>query len=180
MPETRKEFGFIRTECACAGCKAACRHLPGYMVPADLQRISERLGYGDPVAFALDYLLASPGAIVVDHCEVRRIRTIVPARRNDGACIFLDEDERCSIHAESGFGCAFFDMHQSQEEADRRSSRGLCEIDRSWRTNHLYAQLWLLLNAIGRVAPSPVVARARLQAALEAQKAQAVLPEDSK
>jgi hypothetical protein len=71
-------------------------------------------------------------------------------------------------------------MHQSQEEADRRSSRGLCEIDRSWRTNHLYAQLWLLLNAIGRVAPSPVVARARLQAALEAQKAQAVLPEDSK
>jgi hypothetical protein len=159
----RSEFGFERTECACTDCKAACRHLPGYLIPADLNRIAARLGYDDLAAFALNNLLASPGAIIVDRSVLRRIPTLTPARRSDGVCIFLDGAENCSIHADCGFGCAFFDMHQSQEEADRRSSRGLREIDRAWSTKQVYARVWLLLRAAGRVAPSPVVARARLQ-----------------
>jgi hypothetical protein len=35
----RSEFGFFRTVCACAGCVLNCRHLPGYLIPADLERI---------------------------------------------------------------------------------------------------------------------------------------------
>lgn len=167
----RSEFGYERTVCACEDCKAACRRLPGYLIPADLDRIAARLGYDDLVAFALNCLLASPGAIVVDRGVVRRIRTLTPARRIDGACIFLDGAENCSIHVDSCFGCAFFDMHQSREEADRRSSRGLRAIDRAWNTNHIYARLWLLLSAVGRIAPSPVTARAQLQADLKSSRA---------
>lgn len=69
----------------------------------------------------------------------------------------------------SPFGCSHFDAHQTEEEADRRSGAGHYQIDLAWKNNHLYARLWLLLNALGRVAPSPVEARARMRAAIEAQ-----------
>jgi hypothetical protein len=51
-------------------------------------RIALHLGYSNPVEFALDNLLASPGAIVVDRGQIRRMRTLAPARRQDGAVFF--------------------------------------------------------------------------------------------
>src|SRR5438874_6570965 len=39
LPMVREEFGFRRTECACAFCKAPCRHLPGALDPSDLPRL---------------------------------------------------------------------------------------------------------------------------------------------
>jgi len=62
--------------------------LPGFLLPSDIRRIALHLGYSNPVEFALDNLLASPGAIVVDRGHIRRIRTLAPARRQDGACLF--------------------------------------------------------------------------------------------
>jgi hypothetical protein len=57
----------------------------------------------------------------------------------------------------------------NNEEADLRSSAGHYQVDLAWKNDHLYARLWLLLNALRRVAPSPVAARARMRAAIEAQ-----------
>lgn len=168
MPEVRKEFGFERTVCACGECTINCHFIPGYLIPADLERIAARLGYEDLIEFAVNNLLASPGATVLDGGQVRQIPTLVPARRKDGACVFLDGQNRCSIHDGSPFGCAFFDVHQSREESDRRSCYGLAQIDRAWREGHLYAQLWLLLRTLRLTAPSPVAARARMNATLEA------------
>lgn len=168
MPEVRKEFGFARTVCACGECTINCHFIPGYLIPADLERIAARLGYDDLIEFAVNNLLASPGATVLDGGQVRQIPTLVPARRSDGACCFLDVQDGCRIHVDSPFGCAFFDVHQSKEESDRRSSYGLAEIDHGWREGHLYAQLWLLLKALGLIAPSPVAARAKMNTVLAA------------
>jgi hypothetical protein len=105
----------------------------------------------------------------MDHGQIRRIQTLVPARRQDGACLFLDEEDRCRVHSVSPYGCSHFDGRQTNEEADLRSSAGHYQVDLAWKNDHLYARLWLLLNALSRVAPSPVAARARMRAAIEAQ-----------
>jgi Fe-S-cluster containining protein len=170
MSQIRTEFGFKRTVCACSECAINCRFIPGYLIPADLERIAGHLGCKNLIEFALEHLLASPGATVLERGQVRQIPTLVPARRGDGACKFLDANNRCTIHEVSPFGCAFFDAHQSKAESDYRSGSGLVQIDRAWQADHLYARLWLLLDALGKVGPSPVAARARLQQALAAKK----------
>lgn len=91
----RNEFGFGRTVCGCPDCVSNCRFIPGYLVPADLCRNGEQLAPGDDLlAWSRDHLLASPGAQVMRGGRVFRIRTLVPARRSDGACRFLTADDR--------------------------------------------------------------------------------------
>jgi hypothetical protein len=80
-----------------------------------------------------------------------------------------DEEHRCRIHRVSPYGCSHFDAHQTNEEADLGSSAGHYQVDLAWKNDRLYARLWLLLKALGRVAPSPVESRARMRAAIEAQ-----------
>jgi hypothetical protein len=81
----------------------------------------------------------------------------------------MDEEDRCRIHSVSPYGCSHFDAHQTNEEADLGSSAGHYQVDLAWKNDRLYARLWLLLKALGRVAPSPVESRARMRAAIEAQ-----------
>ena len=116
MSNSRTEFGFERTECDCEECIQFCVSLPGSLIPADLEAISGRLGYDDLVQFAVENLLASPGAIVSDGKNLIRIPTLVPQRGADGACKFL-RDSRCSIHAQAPYSCAFFEAGQDQHEA---------------------------------------------------------------
>jgi Fe-S-cluster containining protein len=169
MAAERTEFGVARTVCACSACVANCRFVPGALIPGDIQRIAEHLDESDMTRFALDNLLASPGAIIYTRSGLVRIRTLVPARRTDGSCRFLTDEDRCSIHAVAPFSCALFDCKQSREEADALSLRGLMEVARAWQRGDLYAQLWLMLYHAGRIAPSPIEARARMRAALVAE-----------
>jgi hypothetical protein len=117
MGDERAEFGFKRIVCACSTCLRNCYCLPGYLTPADLQRLADYLGEDDIVCFALDNLLASPGALVVAYGEIFAIPTIVSARRQDGVCRFLKND-LCSIHAVNPFGWAFFSAEQTKEQSD--------------------------------------------------------------
>jgi hypothetical protein len=55
-------------------------------------------------------------------------------------------------------------------EADALSLRGLMEIARAWQRGDPYAQLWMMLYHAGRIAPSPIEARARMRAALAAEE----------
>lgn len=165
----RREFDFERTECACRECQQNCRHIPGYLIPDDIERICHHLGYANVGEFAFACLLASMGATVMGQGgRVFQIPTIVPRRKEeDGSCIFLDAGSRCLIHAVSPFGCAMFDCHQSHEEANRRSSRGLQEIAGHWaaEAESGYTVLWRLLYAAGRRAIPPQVARQLMQSA---------------
>src|SRR5215471_17766846 len=166
MATQRNEFGVARTECACRACVVNCHFVPGSLIPADLHRIAEYLNESDLTRFALDNLLASPGAIIYTRDGLIRIRTLVPARRADGACRFLTAEDRCSIHAVSPYSCAMFDCKQSREEADALSLLGLAEVAKAWQRGDLYAQLWLMLYHSGRTAPSPIEARVRMRTAL--------------
>lgn len=161
----RTEFDFNRTECACAECIANCRYIPGYLIPADVNRISHHLGYANPFKFAFKYLLASPGATVMQEGRIFQIPTLVPRRKADGSCMFLDENNRCRIHEVSPFGCAFFDAHQSHMEANKRSGRGLQEIARQWAVrpfSHIYVIIWRILYASNLRALPAHLARARM------------------
>jgi hypothetical protein len=158
----RAEFGFLRTVCACAECTVHCVHLPGYLIPADLDRIARHLvPQEDLCTWARQHLLASPGALVRQGATVFRIPTLVPARHADSACTFLTTEHRCAIHAVAAFGCAFFDAHQPGAEADRRSRRGLQAVLDAWNNGEIYARVWLALDAAGLRAPSPETCRRR-------------------
>lgn len=89
MSEARTTFGFNRTECACAECALNCRFIPGYLIPTDIAAIANHLGYENLLTFALENLLASPGATVMTNRELFQIPTLVPARQPNGACKFL-------------------------------------------------------------------------------------------
>jgi hypothetical protein len=152
--------------CPCGECVRNCRHIPGYLIPADLDRIRQHLAPdGDLRAWALEHLLASPGALVLQRGQALRIPTLVPARRPDGACLFLTAESRCAIHAIAPFGCAFFDAHQPAGEADRRSSLGLRTVLEAWRRADLYALVWLELHRAGLQAPPPEACREQLRQA---------------
>jgi Fe-S-cluster containining protein len=127
---------YKRTVCACPSCAEHCRHLPGCLAPGDLELITEWLNREDAsdtdrvLAKDLEILFcASPGALVAREGTPFRIGTIVPAKTETGACVFLDETTgRCLIHPVAPFGCAFFDNHISVQESNHRSRAMLLEI----------------------------------------------------
>src|SRR5215510_8767712 len=80
----------------------------------------------------------------------------------------ITAEDRCSVHAVSPYSCAMFDHTQSREEANALSLRGLMEVARAWQHGDLYAQLWMMLYHAGRIAPSPIEARARMRGAVAA------------
>jgi Fe-S-cluster containining protein len=164
----RTEFGFQRTVCSCLECTLNCRHIPGYLIPADLERIKNHLAAdANLLGWAKQHLLASPGALVAANGMVFRIPTLVPARATSGACIFLTDDDRCAIHPVAPFGCAFFDAHMPKSEADRRSRHGLEDIYKAWVKGDEYGQVWLALDREGLQAPSPEQCRQQLKTAID-------------
>jgi Fe-S-cluster containining protein len=166
MSDPRITFGFARTECACDECALNCRFIPGYLIPTDLDAIAAHLGDESVLTFALEHLLASPGATVMADGQVFQIPTLVPARQANGACHFLTAENRCAIHTVSPYGCSHVDVHQSKAESDRRSMQGLHAIAREWNAGGLYARVWTILHAMKRDAPSPMEAKERLKKAL--------------
>jgi len=167
----RTEFGFSRTVCACHECTLNCHHIPGYLIPADLERMHQHLAPGEDLrAWAKQNLLASPGALVMRRGQIFRIPTLVPARRPNGACIYLTTTDQCAIHAVSPFGCAFFDSHMAHIEADQRSKRGLQAVLEAWDASGPYAQVWVALAGDGLVAQPPEVARQQLRLACDEKR----------
>jgi Fe-S-cluster containining protein len=178
MSEQRADYGFRRSKCACAACSKFCHHIPGYLLPEDLTSIARTLGYADLLEFARDNLSASPGALAIRDGEVFRIHSLVPQRRADGSCKFLTENNLCSIHENSPFGCAYFDEHESQESADQKRNFGLVQLTRELQSGGRYSRIWAKLDEEGLTAPTPEEARGippeevqrRMEAALAASR----------
>lgn len=126
----RPPVEFERTSCTCTGCTRYCHEVPGYLLPSDLFRIADHLvatGRITETKQVMDHLRASKGAVVGRGEKRWRIGTITP-RMENGRCVFLTEDDRCSIHAVSPFGCSYFSSHDDRAEADIRSLWGLSLI----------------------------------------------------
>src|SRR5262245_43773380 len=110
---------FDRTVCDCPECRACCRRQPGPLLPGQLEAIAAHLG--KPLRETAALFVASPGGVMGNRATGRTLRvgTITP-RMRAGRCVFLDPEERCTIHAVAPFGCAYFDTHMSAEEGQRR------------------------------------------------------------
>lgn len=147
---------FLRTICACPQCSRFCKRMPGCLAPGDAEAIAEHLGTN--IEAVAENLAASPGALVERNGVRFRIGTIVPARKSDGSCVWLDDDGRCTIHPVAPFGCAYFDEHQTPREGNRRSSVMLQAI----MQDESYRALRTKLEAAGRVAPAPEALRKQL------------------
>jgi Fe-S-cluster containining protein len=127
VSETR-EHTFNRTTCACDQCTRCCKRQPGALAAGDLDRIVSFVAQRQAVTLEVAFervkaqLWASPGALVMDTetGQLRRIGSITPQMRR-GRCVFLDQNDRCSIHPVAPFGCSHFDTHMPHSTAHPRS-----------------------------------------------------------
>lgn len=129
--------GFERTTCACPDCVACCKRQPGPLSPEDLVVLIDHFGADQ----FRERFVASPGALVSKGGEPFRVGTIVPRSNHFGRCVFLDNDDRCKIHAIAPFGCAYFDVHMSAAEASPRASWYLVQIMEHPEYNAIRAML---------------------------------------
>jgi hypothetical protein len=160
MKPERTAFGKTRSSCACEVCVRNCRFMPGMLIPEDLDRML--VGVADPIQWAMENLLASPGATALDISTgaLLQIRTLVPAVKPDGSCIHLTAENRCEIHADAPFGCAFFDCHT--DARDTTSRDGLLECANQF--DGPYGLIWQHLWDAGKRQESPSVLRSRMVA----------------
>jgi Fe-S-cluster containining protein len=114
-------YPYNRTTCDCKRCVGCCKSQPGPLVPGDLERIAAFRG--ETVEEAKKNFWASPGALVKNAAgQVARVGTITPRYdRRKKRCVFLDDNDRCTIHSVAPAGCSLFDTHQSMSEAHEKS-----------------------------------------------------------
>lgn len=162
----RIEFGVNRTSCGCQLCRVYCRFMPGYLIPADL----ERLIPADVVAedWAKAHLLASEGALVANSHTGRswRVPTLVPATLPESMACHWYESGRCTVHENAPFGCAFFSHHSKSSEFDL-SANGLRAIMDDVAADGLYYRLWKFLNTHHFNASSAEYRRKKLAKGLQ-------------
>jgi len=162
------EQHFERTTCDCSKCGAACRTMPGNLVPGDLERIYEH-ATGQPATndgastpsfdeWTLEHFEASSGAVVATiHNGTmiqRSVPSIVPRQVDAGRCVFL-QGGKCAIHPVAPWGCAFFSVctneHRTADETDRVRA-GIAATIGNGEHSRLYTEQHQQLNDAGRIA----------------------------
>jgi hypothetical protein len=160
-PPEREQYGFRRTECACACCAAPCGYLPGALDVADLARLCPP--GQDLFAWAEQHLRA-----LTD----KPFPTLVPARQADGRCHWLFGG-RCAVHAAAPYGCAFFDSHMAADEEQRRSAATIRARREDAAQHGVYHRVWLHLlrkGLVGRPGDRDAVAGERRKARRGAER----------
>jgi Fe-S-cluster containining protein len=155
-------------------CKVPCRHMPGCLVPGDIEAIKDYLHVPDGIAHTEwiyeNFRASLPGTKVLrkhrgnPNPELLLIPTIVPAQKPDGSCVFLAEDGQCKIHPVSPFGCAYHDMHMGLEEAGERSSACVTsQMDAlEQEESNMYSTTVVMLAKKNLIAPPVEERRANL------------------
>jgi hypothetical protein len=153
----RTEFGSPRTTCSCEVCTNNCRHMPGFLIPADLDRMIP--SNMEPLPWAEMALRASPGALVMNSATgaLFRIPTLVPKKVEAGCVFLLDtpQGQSCAIHEISPFGCAFFDCSPRSANTDHLTHEGILAVAQAWHQASLYQRIWHHLFDKGLTAQSP-------------------------
>lgn len=166
MPRT--QFGHQRTVCGCRSCVTNCMFLPGYLTPPDLESLIPP--GSDPLEWARTHLRASPGALVFKGGRPFRIRTLVPASRPGGfACHWLGPDDKCQVHENAPYACAFFDCSDTDPNSPK-SRDGLVSVAQAWGDpDSLYRRLWESLAREDLTSPPPDVKRDAMRSYLAEQ-----------
>jgi Fe-S-cluster containining protein len=89
-----------------------------------------------------DKLQASSGATLLgSDGTLYRIETITPAQRDDGSCVFLEND-RCTVHDTKPVGCRLFNIcSEPSGDEEQQSIRELLEIAKSDEYSELRERL---------------------------------------
>lgn len=99
---------YERSFCDCNQCQQSCHHRPGALAPSDLDHIAEHEGHDElSKEFVLNHFEAccdGPGFASDDHPD-GVTPVIRPKRKEDGACVFLTSEGKCSIHKAAPFEC---------------------------------------------------------------------------
>lgn len=159
---------YKRQSCTCSSCVSACHARPGMLLPIDLQRLScDQLQDGNEerlpanlLQWAEAHLVAPPGVILAirDRANNEMLRFEVPvllprpsAIAEDGAsrCHWLTEDDRCSVHEQAPYGCAWFNTCAPPGSPSDRAS--------SW---HLSTACLVLYNMLVIRGERPTIAAA--------------------
>lgn len=124
----------------CTMCGECCKHLSDeYVVllfPQDITRISSRLNM-DIASFRQRYVRSDK--LIIDDCLYFPIDVV---RDNNGRCVFLLDDNRCSIHDFKPIQCArgpfgfFWDPSQQHHfecvrKANVHSDWNSCQLDKA-------------------------------------------------
>jgi len=142
-------------------CTSFCKTYPGFLIPSDVGPVLEAAQ-----AKPEEVLVASEGSLVIYRGEMQRLGTILPAHKPDGSCVFLDENDRCKIHAAAPYGCAYTDFHMSDLEGRSVSAAGLQTLMEPSPELQEYRKIREQLQSAGKVAQPLAVRR---QAMLELQ-----------
>ena len=122
-------------------------------LPSSLPRLAE------------DWAADGPRVVTSDR-RVITLPTLVPARKPNGHCTFLDAG-RCSIHALSPYGCAFLDTHHSDADLAARSKPLYDDILQDLESDGPYSEVWRTLRSSNHTAPSAQDQRYDLAKALK-------------
>lgn len=141
-PLPQEQYGFRRTVCGCEFCRAPCKHMPGTLDVADLARLCPA-GL-EVIPWAEEHLRA-----LTD----KSVPTLVPARQANGSCHWLF-DGQCAVHGHAPFGCAYFDTHMTDAEAQRRAQATVDSRREDAARQGPYFQVWQHLCRKGLTARS--------------------------
>ena len=135
-------YGFRRTVCGCEFCRAPCKHMPGTLDVTDLARLCPE--GQELIPWAEEHLRA-----LTD----KSVPTLVPVRQANGSCHLLF-DGQCAVHEHSPFGCAYFDTHMTDEEAQQRAEATINARREDAAHHGPYFQVWQHLCRKGLTARS--------------------------
>lgn len=119
-------------ECSCDKCVGACRKKPGWFVPEEIKPAADFLGLTEKEFFdkylSVDYFTDPDGFLYVlspatDKSEPGKEFPLEPS----GRCIFLTDDEKCSIHSVKPFECKYFDHRKLDAPPDVNEHRAVAE-----------------------------------------------------
>lgn len=151
-----------RTNCNCLQCAAACKSMPGVLAVEDIKLVEK---YPDK-------FVASEGTVIME-CDRRRVlKTIVPAQKPDGSCVFF-VNGGCEIHDESPFGCRMFSVCQPYTRQNRYDMKRMyLRVKWSEDRKSYYYRWWTYLQKVGQIATSIEIRRRDYEHAVNEAKRQ--------
>lgn len=106
-------------DCTCARCVSACKHKPGWFAPGQVELVAQHLGITLEELFkrylGVDFWVGEPTTFVLAPAVVEMEAGKEYPFKPTGRCVFLTDDDRCSIHPVKPRECRETDSHQSKE-----------------------------------------------------------------
>lgn len=141
MEETNKP-----RECHCDRCVAACKRKPGWFAPGEAEKAAEYLGmtlkeFFDKYLF-VDYWSAADNVYLLSPAILGAETGEVAPFSTRGQCVFLNKDDRCSIHPVKPYECRYAML------CEEVKSTGISheELAYLWDTDESKNQIYELLG----------------------------------